>query len=123
MMENSIPKVIKVDLEIIRKFNDGKYGIARYSFDKHKYEFTYYYDKPFFTSQIYLLNEYDEYIKPSHYSITVYTNKEIMLLDYGRILNSIESLLLNKKFELEESINSIREQKELLYTKGENLFK
>jgi hypothetical protein len=46
-----------------------------------------------------------------------------MLFNYERILNGIESLLLNKQIELEESIKAIRKQKELLYTKGENLFK
>ena len=46
-----------------------------------------------------------------------------MLLNYERVLNSIESLLLNKQIELDESIKAIKKQKELLYTKGENLFK
>lgn len=120
-MENDLPKVIKTDIEIIRNIGkDNKYAIARYTRDNCIYEFTYYYNKPFFTSFVYHINN-DVCSKLTN-QIIIYTSKDIMLIDYERTLNRIESILINKKIELEESINSIIKQKELLSLKGENIF-
>jgi hypothetical protein len=121
-LENDIPVVHKVDIKIVRIVgNDNKYAIANYELDGKIYEITYYLDKPFFTTHAYVIN--GDTISKLNHQINLYTSKDLMLSNYERILNSIESLLLNKQIELEESIKAIRKQKELLYTKGENLFK
>lgn len=121
-LENDIPVVHKVDIKIVRVVgNDNKYAIGNYELDGKIYEITYYLDKPFFTTYAYIIN--DDTISKLNRQINLYTSKDLMLFNYERILNSIESLLLNKQIELEESIKAIRKQKELLYTKGENLFK
>lgn len=121
-LENDIPVVHKVDVKIVRVVgNDNKYAIGNYELDGKIYEITYYLDKPFFTTYAYIIN--GDTISKLNRQINLYTSKDLMLFNYERILNSIESLLLNKQIELEESIKAIRKQKELLYTKGENLFK
>lgn len=121
-LENDIPVVHKVDVKIVRVVgNDNKYAIGNYELDGKIYEITYYLDKPFFTTYAYIIN--GDTISKLNHQINLYTSKDLMLFNYERILNSIESLLLNKQIELEESIKAIRKQKELLYTKGENLFK
>ena len=121
-LENGIPVVNKVDIKIVRVVgNDNKYAIANYELDGKIYEITYYLDKPFFTTHAYVIN--GDTVSKLNRQINIYTSKDLMLLNYERVLNSIESLLLNKQIELDDSIKAIKKQKELLYTKGENLFK
>ena len=122
IMENSLPKVIKVDLEVRKKLNNGKCSIVRYTYDNITYEFTYYYDKPYFITYIYVVNDYNEYIKPHNYTANVYIDKETLLMHYESTLSLIESSLNEKMELLKDSIKKIEEQKHLYYTLGEKIF-
>lgn len=122
IMENSLPKVIKVDLEVRKKLNNGKCSIVRYTYDNITYEFTYYYDKPYFITYIYVVNNYNEYIKPHNYTANVYIDKETLLMHYESTLSLIESSLNEKMELLKDSIKKIEEQKHLYYTLGEKIF-
>lgn len=122
IMENSLPKVIKVDLEVRKKLNNGKCSIVRYTHDNITYEFTYYYDKPYFITYIYVVNDYNEYIKPRNYTANVYISKENLLMHYENTLSLIESSLNEKMELLKDSIKKIEEQKHLYYTLGEKIF-
>ena len=122
IMENSLPKVIKVDLEVRKKLNNGKCSIVRYTYDNITYEFTYYYDKPYFITYIYVVNDYNEYIKPRNYTANVYIDKETLLMHYESTLSLIESSLNEKMELLKDSIKKIEEQKHLYYTLGEKIF-
>ena len=122
IMENSLPKVIKVDLEVRKKLNNGKCSIVRYTYDNITYEFTYYYDKPYFITYIYVVNDYNEYIKPHNYTANVYIDKETLLMHYENTLSLIESSLNEKMELLKDSIKKIEEQKHLYYTLGEKIF-
>ena len=122
IMENSLPKVIKVDLEVRKKLNNGKCSIVRYIHDNITYEFTYYYDKPYFITYIYVVNDYNEYVKPHNYTANVYIDKETLLMHYESTLSLIESALNEKMELLKDSIKKIEEQKHLYYTFGEKIF-
>ena len=122
IMENSLPKVIKVDLEVRKKLNNGKCSIVRYTHDNITYEFTYYYDKPYFITYIYVVNDYNEYIKPHNYTANVYIDKETLLMHYESTLSLIESSLNEKMELLKDSIKKIEEQKHLYYTLGKKIF-
>lgn len=122
IMENSLPKVIKVNLEVRKKLNNGKCSIVRYTYDNITYEFTYYYDKPYFITYIYVVNDYNEYIKPHNYTANVYIDKETLLMHYESTLSLIESSLNEKMELLKDSIKKIEEQKHLYYTLGEKIF-
>ena len=122
IMENSLPKVIKVDLEVRKKLNNGKCSIVRYIHDNITYEFTYYYDKPYFITYIYVVNDYNEYVKPHNYTANVYIDKETLLMHYESTLSLIESSLNEKMELLKDSIKKIEEQKHLYYTLGEKIF-
>lgn len=122
IMENSLPKVIKVNLEVRKKLNNGKCSIVRYTYDNITYEFTYYYDKPYFITYIYVVNDYNEYIKPHNYTANVYIDKETLLMHYENTLSLIESSLNEKMELLKDSIKKIEEQKHLYYTLGEKIF-
>lgn len=122
IMENSLPKVIKVDLEVRKKLNNGKCSIVRYTYDNITYEFTYYYDKPYFITYIYVVNDYNEYIKLHNYTANVYIDKETLLMHYENTLSLIESSLNEKMELLKDSIKKIEEQKHLYYTLGEKIF-
>ena len=122
IMENSLPKVIKVDLEVRKKLNNGKCSMVRYTYDNITYEFTYYYDKPYFITYIYVVNDYNEYIKPHNYTANVYIDKETLLMHYESTLSLIESSLNEKMELLKDSIKKIEEQKHLYYTFGEKIF-
>ena len=121
IMENSLPKVIKVDLEVRKKLNNGKCSIVRYTYDNITYEFSYYYDKPYFITYIYVVNDYNEYI-PRNYTANVYIDKENLLMHYENTLSLIESSLNEKMELLKDSIKKIEEQKHLYYTLGEKIF-
>ena len=121
IMENSLPKVIKVDLEVRKKLNNGKCSMVRYTHDNITYEFTYYYDKPYFITYIYVVNDYNEYI-PRNYTANVYIDKETLLMHYKNTLSLIESSLNEKMELLKDSIKKIEEQKHLYYTFGEKIF-
>lgn len=122
IMENSLPKVIKVDLEVRRKLTNCKCAIVRYTYDNVSYEFTYSYDKPYFTTYIYMLNGHNEYVKPRDYTANVYVDKETLLMHYESTLNFIETTLNEKMELLKDSIKKITEQKHLYYTLGEKIF-
>ena len=122
IMENSLPKVIKVDLEVRKKLNNGKCSMVRYTYDNITYEFTYYYDKPYFITYIYVVNDYNEYVKPHNYTANVYIDKETLLMHYESTLSLIESSLNEKMELLKDSIKKIEEQKHLYYTLGEKIF-
>lgn len=122
IMENSLPKVIKVDLEVRRKLNNRDFAIVRYTHDNATYEFTYYYDKPYFTTYIYMLNNHNEYVKPRDYTVNVYVDKETLLMHYESTLNFIETTLNEKMELLKNSIKEIQEQKHLYYKLGDKIF-
>ena len=122
VMENSLPKVIKVDLKVRKKLNNGKWSIVRYIYDNITYEFTYYYDKPYFTTYIYMVNDYNEYVKKRNYTANVYVDKETLLMHYESTLSFIESSLNEKMELLKDSIKKILKQKHLYYTLGEKIF-